>query len=99
MPTTVRTRLGRRALFILALAAWVPALGAQTRVMVLIRGYQTPVMLDALGAEANVSAPADKVYAAALAVFGDLGIPVNTKDPAKGIVAATRFIKMHALAG
>ncbi|MFI5311599.1 MAG: hypothetical protein ACHQQ3_10220 [Gemmatimonadales bacterium] len=93
------TRCTVALLCLVALAPGAPALGAQMRVVVRIRGYQTPISLDTLGTPSDLPSPPDRVYAASLAVFGDLGIPVNTKDPAKGIVAATRFTKMHSLAG
>lgn len=86
-----------RALAALALCA--SALGAQVRVVVSLRGYQTPVMLDTLGLQVAVNAPPEKVYAAAVAAFGELRIPVNILEPARGIVAATRLTKMNSLAG
>jgi hypothetical protein len=88
---------GRLALLALALSA--STLGAQMRVVVKLRGFETAVMLDTLGVQKEIGAPVDKVYQASLAVFEAIGIPVNTKDPRRGIVAATRFAKVHVLAG
>lgn len=86
-------------LALLAIVLSATALGAQMRVVVKLNGFETAVMLDTLGIEKEIGAPVDKVYQASLAVFSALGIPVNTKDPRKGIVAATRFAKVHMLAG
>jgi hypothetical protein len=84
---------------LVALAFAAPMLGAQQRVVVKLRGFETAVMLDTLGTQKEVGAPVDKVYQAALIVFEAVGIPVNTKDPRRGIIAATRFAKVHSLAG
>jgi hypothetical protein len=67
--------------------------------MISLRGYQAPIMLDTVGSVVDVKAPTAKVYDATIAAFAELGIPVNAKDPARGIIAATRFAKMHSLAG
>ena len=86
-------------LALVSVALCASALAAQPRVMISLRGYQAPIMLDTVGSVVEVKAPPTKVYDATIAAFGELGIPVNAKDPARGIVAATRFAKMHSLAG
>lgn len=94
-----RSFRARHGLALIALALCASALPAQGRVVVSLRGYEAPIMLDTVGSLVDVKAPIGRVYEAAIAAFEELGIPVNAKDPARGIVAATRFAKMHSLAG
>jgi hypothetical protein len=94
--------LSRRSLLRLAaamglLGAVHPTVGAQVRIK--LGAWQESVLMDTLRQEHEMSAPADKVYQAALKAFADLDIPTGRTDGAKGIIGSERFERARSIAG
>lgn len=87
------------ALTLLALAAPVTADGQPPRIRVGVPGYVQPVSIDSLASTIDVAAPRGETFAAAVAVFEELKIPVDTRDSNAGVVGNSRIIKLRNFAG
>jgi hypothetical protein len=94
---TARSRLS-----LLSLAAAVElaasAAGAQN-VRVSLPAWREEILMDTLRQDHMLHASPEKVYAATLVAFNDLGIPAGNTDGKNGIIASERFERSLTLAG
>jgi hypothetical protein len=94
---TVRRAFTCSAVFVV-LAGLAPALAAQRpRLIVSLPAFPTPVLMDSLGSPTEVDGTRERVFAAVLAVYADLKIPVTLRDSVGGLVGNTRLIQTGRL--
>jgi len=80
------------------LAGLAPGLAAQRpRLIVNLPAFPTPVLMDSLGSPAELDGTRERVFAAVLAVYADLKIPVTLRDSVGGLVGNTRLIQTGKL--
>jgi hypothetical protein len=90
----------RKALLILALAVNAGGLSAQfARARVWPPGFPAQVALDTMVAPQELDAPYGKVFAAVVAAFDDMKIPLDTRDSASGMVGNLTLKRSGNLAG
>ena len=75
----------------------VPVLGAQG-VRIKLAAWPESVLLDTLRQNHDLMADPQKVYAAVLKAYADLGIPTGRTDGKAGIIGSERFERMRVLA-
>jgi len=80
------------------LAGLAPALAAQRpRLIVNLPAFPAPVLMDSLGSPVELDGTRERVFAAFLAVYADLKIPVTLRDSVGGLVGNTRLIQTGRL--
>ena len=93
----MRRALTCSTIFVL-LAGLAPALAAQhPRLIVNLPAFPTAVLMDSLGSPTQVDGTREQVFAAVLAVYADLKIPVTLRDSVGGLVGNTRLIQTGRL--
>ena len=90
----------RKLLLVLALLGAARPLAAQyARARVWPPGFTAQLALDTINAPIQLDAPYEKVYAATVAAFDDLKIPLDTRDSARGLVGNLALKKSGSMAG
>lgn len=75
-------------------------LGAQTpRATAILPGYRSPIWLDTTGQARTFAGPRDRVFAAVDSALGSLGIALDVRDAASGLVGTGRLKTQRRLAG
>src|SRR5436190_22386159 len=64
---------------------------------VTLSAFSSPILMDTLMVTSEVEAVKSRVFNAALKVFGDLKIAIDTRDSVRGTIGTTHFVKSSYL--
>ncbi|HTL06191.1 MAG TPA: hypothetical protein VL241_10615 [Gemmatimonadales bacterium] len=92
------TRLAAVALALTLLPA-IPATAQRSRVVVVVPGQLTRVVVDTMGTPYPVPFPRAQAYRALLAIFAELKLPTDGKDSAATQVDTQLFYRQGSVAG